>query len=55
MLAETVTASARIEAGEKAKSAKSEIWLGFLDTFRTLCIAPNKEVREIFERTVGVP
>ena len=28
MLAETATAAARVEAGEKAKSAKSEIWLG---------------------------
>lgn len=27
MLAETATAAARVEAGESAKSAKSEIWL----------------------------
>jgi site-specific DNA recombinase len=32
MLAETTTAAARTEAGEKAKSAKSEIWLGDLDS-----------------------
>ena len=32
MLAETATAAARVEAGEKAKSAKSEIWLGDLDS-----------------------
>ena len=32
MLAETATTAARIEAGEKAKSAKSEIWLGDLDS-----------------------
>ena len=31
MLAETETAAARIEAGEDAKSSKSEIWLGDLD------------------------
>lgn len=28
MLAETATAAAHIEAAERAKSAKSEIWLG---------------------------
>ena len=32
MLAETAAAAARTEAGEKAKSAKSEIWLGDLDS-----------------------
>ena len=31
ILAETVTAAARNEAGDSAKSAKSEIWLGDLD------------------------
>jgi site-specific DNA recombinase len=32
MLAETVTAATHVGAGEKAKSAKSEIWLGDLDS-----------------------
>ena len=32
MLAKTATAAARIEAGESAKSSKSEIWLGDLDS-----------------------
>jgi site-specific DNA recombinase len=32
MLAETATAAARVEVGEKAKSSKSEIWLGDLDS-----------------------
>ena len=32
MLAETATTAVRIEAGERAKSAKSEIWLGDLDS-----------------------
>ncbi len=32
MLAETVSAAAHIGAGESAKSAKSEIWLGDLDS-----------------------
>ena len=32
MLAETVTATAHVGAGDKAKSAKTEIWLGDLDS-----------------------
>ena len=32
MLAETATAAARVEAGETAKSAKTEIWLGRQDS-----------------------
>jgi site-specific DNA recombinase len=32
MLAEAVTAAAHVGAGEKAKSAKAEIWLGDLDS-----------------------
>ncbi len=32
MLAETATATARVAAGERAKSTKSEIWLGDLDS-----------------------
>ena len=32
MLAEAVTAAARIEAGENPKASKSEIWLGDLDS-----------------------
>jgi site-specific DNA recombinase len=32
MLAQTVTAAAHVGAGDKAKSAKTEIWLGDLDS-----------------------
>ena len=32
MLAETATAAAHVGAGDKAKSAKTEIWLGDLDS-----------------------
>ena len=28
-------------------------WLGFLDTYRTLCVAPNQEIRSIFEELRG--
>jgi hypothetical protein len=32
MLAETATAAARVQVSEEAKSSKSEIWLGDLDS-----------------------
>jgi hypothetical protein len=28
-------------------------WLAFLDTYRTLCLAPTPEIREIFEQLTG--
>jgi hypothetical protein len=45
MLAVTAINSTRLGNGEAFKSAKNEIWLPFLDTFRTLCI----EIRAVFE------
>jgi site-specific DNA recombinase len=32
ILAETACSAARVEAGDSAKSSKSEIWLGDLDS-----------------------
>jgi hypothetical protein len=29
------------------KSAKSEIWLPFLDTYRTMCLAPQPDFRRV--------
>jgi len=49
MLAETSTAAARLEADETAKSAKNEIWLPFLDTYRTMCLAPKPDFRRVLE------
>ena len=49
MLAETASAAARVELGEKAKSSKSEIWLPFLDTYRTMCIAPSPDFLQALE------
>ena len=37
------------EADENGKSSKSEIWLPFLNTYRTMCIAPSDEFRSILE------
>jgi hypothetical protein len=46
---ETSTAAARLEADETAKSAKNEIWLPFLDTYRTMCLAPQPDFRRVLE------
>jgi hypothetical protein len=43
------SAAARVAAGEKAKSAKSEIWLPFLNAYRTMCIAPSPDFLQALE------
>jgi hypothetical protein len=50
MLAKTAMAAAHFEADETAKSSKIEIWLPFLDTYRTLCIAPEPQFEQILEQ-----
>ena len=37
------------------KSAKNEIWLPFLDTYRTMCLAPNPEFRHVLEEIWEIP
>jgi hypothetical protein len=32
-----------------AKRAKSEIWLPFLDTYRTMCLAPQPDFRRVLK------
>ena len=34
-------------AGNTANSAKGEIWLPFLDTYRTMCLAPQPDFRRV--------
>ena len=36
-------------AGNTANSAKGEIWLPFLDTYRTMCLAPQPDFRRVLE------
>jgi hypothetical protein len=36
-------------AADTAKTVKSEIWLPFLDTYRTMCCAPEPALKRIFE------
>ena len=49
LLAETTAIAARHGAGNTAKSAKSKIWLPFLDTYRTMCLAPQDNFRRVLE------
>jgi hypothetical protein len=49
MLADTTTAATRFETHETAKSSKTEIWLPFLNTYRTMCLAPHADFLHILE------
>lgn len=49
LLVDTATQAARVGASEDADSAKKAIWLPFLDTYRTLCVAPGADVRKVLE------
>jgi hypothetical protein len=41
--------AARTAAGERAKTAKTEIWLPFLNAYRTMCLAPEPDFRRVLE------
>ena len=45
MLAETVDAAARVEAAAGMESARNEVWLPFVDDYRTKCIVPKSSFR----------
>ena len=53
LLAETNTAVARLKAGNGGNSSKNEIWLPFLNTYRTMCVAPEPEFRRVLEDARG--
>ena len=53
LFSETTVIAAKAAADGGAISAKSEIWLGFLDTYRTMCIAPDEQMRSVFEGLRG--
>jgi hypothetical protein len=50
LLAETTARAARQEATTMAISARSEIWLRFLKTYRTMCLAPSLEFRLVLQQ-----
>jgi site-specific DNA recombinase len=49
LLAETTMMTSRAAADQKAKTGKTEIWLPFLNTYRTICHAPEPAFRQILE------
>jgi hypothetical protein len=50
LIAETTTSGPRGGSGGGANPADCPIWWAFLDTYRTLCLVPSPEIREIFEQ-----
>ncbi len=54
MLAETATAVRRLGADEGVKAAKREIWLPFLDTYRTMCRAPRPDFEQLLRDVAGL-
>ncbi len=50
LLAETAAVTVGQEAVNAANSAKSEIWLPFLNTYRTMCLTPPPEFRRFLEK-----
>jgi len=49
ILANIATEAAANVGLTNADLGKSEIWLAFLDTYRTMCLAPTPEVRRLLE------
>lgn len=49
LLAGTTAAAARLSAGGGGNSSKNEIWLPFLNTYRTMCIAPEPGFKRVLE------
>ena len=49
LLAETASIAACALAANQANSAKNEKWLPFLNTYRTMCVSPEPEFRQVLE------
>jgi hypothetical protein len=49
LLAETTVIAAQAMRDGRRNLTKSEIWLPFLDTYRTMCLAPEPAFRRILE------
>jgi site-specific DNA recombinase len=55
LLAEATTTEALHEARNAPNSAKNEIWLPFLDTYRTMCLTPQPGFRRLLEQARDLP
>ena len=49
LIAQTATSGQGAEAGGSGNPPSCRSWWAFLDTYRTLCLAPSPEIRKIFE------
>jgi site-specific DNA recombinase len=49
LLAETTTIAAQQVRDQQRNLTKNEIWLPFLDTYRTMCLAPEPSFRAVLE------
>jgi site-specific DNA recombinase len=49
LLAQTTAIATRAATSLDPNSTKSEIWLPFLDTYRTMCLAPAPPFRRVLE------
>src|SRR5690349_2015855 len=54
-LAETTRALEKGRAAGQYANGPSQIWLPFLDTYRTMCLAPQPEFRRLLEQARDVP
>ena len=43
------------EALCETANGPSEIWLPFLDTYRTMCLAPQPDFRQLLEQARDIP
>ena len=50
LIAETTAIVARSNGGKNANPDGHQGWLGLLNTFRTMCIAPPPQIRQVFEQ-----
>ena len=49
LLAETAMTAARLAGPDGAIPPGHSVWLGFLDTYRTRCLAPPTEFRHVLD------
>jgi hypothetical protein len=55
LLAETALTHAKKKAAGDVANGFSQIWLPFLDTYRTMCLAPQPEFRRLLEQARDLP
>ena len=49
LIAETAAIDAKRKAAGEVSNGLSKNWLPFVDTYRTLCLAPDPQLKRVFE------